>query len=203
MYLSLAVRTDSGIKDVHELFAALKADPKKINFASHGAFSSQRLFMLKLQKKFPGMEMPHVTYTSGHEVSTALLGGHIVSAFGVTTNQLPYVRSGDFRMIGVASAQRLPELPDAPTFAEQFDNDPELVFPSPHGLVAPRRTPDDRIIVMQNLVKEALENPDVQAKMAAAGLTCDYAPHARVQALMDKTWKTVGDILRENHLVQK
>lgn len=203
MNLSLAVRSDSGIKNVHDLFAALKTDPKSVNFSSHGAFSSQRLFMLKLQKKFPGMEMPHVTYTSGHEVSTALLGNHIFSAFGVTTNQLPYVKSGDFRIIGVTSAKRLPELPDAPTFAEQFDNDPELIFPSVHGLIAPKRTPDDKIIVMQNLVKEALENHDVQAKMAAAGLTCDYAPHDQFQAIMDKTWETVGGILKENNLVQK
>lgn len=202
MVLSLAVRSDSGITNVHELFDALKKNPKGVNFASHGAYSSQRLYMLMLQKKFPGQELPHVAYTSGHEVSTALLGGHIFSAFGVVTNQLPYVKSGDFRIIGVTSAERTPDVPDAPTFSEQFDNDPSLVFPSSHGLVAPKRTPEDRIIVMQNLVKEALESPDVQAKMAAAGLTCDYMDHVEFQKLMDNTWTTIGQILKENNLVQ-
>ena len=41
----------------------------------------------------------------------------------MTTNQLPYVQAGDFRIIGVTSKERMKELPDAPTFAEQFDND--------------------------------------------------------------------------------
>lgn len=203
MIMSLAVRSDSGITNVRELFAALEKDPKGVNFASHGAYSSQRLYMLMVQKKFPGLTMPHIAYTSGHDVSTALLGKHIVSAFGVTTNQLPYVKSGDFRIIGVTSAQRLPELPDAPTFAEQFDNDPSFVFPAAHGLVAPKRTPDDKIHVMQELIKEALASPDVQAKMATAGLTCDYAPQEEFQELMNRTWETVGTVLRENNLIQK
>lgn len=203
MVLSLAVRSDSGITNVRELFEAAKANPGKINFATHGAFSSQRLFMLMVQKKFPGVELPHVAYTSGHDVSTALLGGHITSAFGVTTNQLPYVEAGNFRIIGVSSKERVKEVPDAPTFTEQFDNDPQLVFPSPHGLVAPRRTPDDKIIVMQNLIKEALADPGVQAKMAKAGLTCNYLPHDEFQKVIDSLWQTIGTILKENNMISK
>lgn len=203
MVLSLAVRTDSGITNVRELFEAAKANPGKINFATHGAFSTQRLFMLMLQKKVGGVEIPHVAYTSGHDVSTALLGGHISSAFGVTTNQLPYVQAGDFRVIGVSSKERVKDLPDAPTFAEQFGNDQSLVFHSPHGLVAPRRTPDDKIIAMQNLIKEALEDPGVQAKMAKAGLTCDYLPHDEFQKVMDRIWTAIGKVLKENNMVSK
>lgn len=203
MVLSLAVRSDSGITNVRELFEAAKANPGKINFATHGAFSTQRLFMLMLQKKLGGVEIPHVAYTSGHDVSTALLGGHITSAFGVTTNQLPYVQAGNFRIIGVSSKERVKDLPDAPTFAEQFDNDQSLVFPSPHGLVAPRRTPDDKIIAMQNLIKEALADPGVQAKMAKAGLTCDYLPHDEFQKVMDRIWTTIGKVLKENNMVSK
>ena len=202
MILSLAVRTDSGITNFQELLDALKKDPDKVNFASHGAFSSQRLYMLKLQKK-TGVEVPHVTYTSGHEVSTALLGGHIFSAFGVTTNQLPYVEAGNFRVIGVTSKERAKELPDTPTFAEQFGNDPDLVYPSPHGLIAPARTPDDRVITMQNLIKEALADPTVQAKFAKAGLTCDYLPHDEFQKVMNNMWTTVGTILKDNNLISK
>ncbi len=158
--------------------------------------------MLMVEKKL-GAKLPHVAYTSGHDVSTALLGGHISSAFGVTTNQLPYVQAGDFRIIGVTSKERVKELSDAPTFAEQFDNDQSQVFPSPHGLVAPRRTPDDKIIAMQNLIKEALEDPGVQAKMAKAGLTCNYLPHDEFQEVIDSMWATIGKVLKENNMVSK
>ncbi len=59
-----------------------------------------------------------------------------------------------FTMIGVSSPERLAEFPDVPTFAEQIG--PEYTFASSHGLVAPKRVPEDRILTMQNLVKEAL-----------------------------------------------
>lgn len=198
MWMSLAVNADSDIKDIRGLMEAAKANPGKVNYATHGALSSQRLFMSGILKAFPGVDLPHVAYTSGHDVSTALLGRHITSGFGVTTNQKPYVLSGDFRIIGVASPQRLPEFPDAPTFAEQLG--PEYTFPSPHGLVAPKRVPHDRVIVMQDLLKAALADPDVQAKFAKAGLSTDFMPADQFQQEMEKVWNTVGVLLKENNL---
>ena len=196
MWLSLAVNGDSGIKDIKGLMEAAKANPGKVNFATHGALSTQRLFMTRLLKAFPDVSLPHVGYTSGHEVSTALLGRHITSAFGVTTNQKPYVESGDFTMIGVSSPQRLPDFPDVPTFAEQIGD--EYTFASSHGLVAPKRVPNDRIETMQNLLKEALADPDVQAKFAKAGLTTDYLPADQFQTAVNDMWKIIGDIMKEN-----
>ena len=196
MWLSLAVNGDSGIKDIKGLMEAAKANPGKVNFATHGALSTQRLFMTRLLKAFPDVSLPHVGYTSGHEVSTALLGRHITSAFGVTTNQKPYVLSGDFTMIGVSSPQRLPDFPDVPTFAEQIGD--EYTFASSHGLVAPKRVPNDRIETMQNLLKEALADPDVQAKFAKAGLTTDYLPADQFQTAVNDMWKIIGDIMKEN-----
>ena len=181
---------------VPRAMAAAKANPGKYNYATHGALSTQRLFMSRLLKAFPGVDLPHVSYTSGHEVSTALLGRHVTSGFGVTTNQKPYVLSGDFTMIGVSSPERLAEFPDVPTFAEQIG--PEYTFASSHGLVAPKRVPEDRILTMQNLVKEALADPDVQAKFAKAGLTTDYLSAEDFQKALDNMWKTIGDIMREN-----
>ena len=196
MWLSLAVNGDSGIKDIKGLMEAAKANPGKVNFATHGALSTQRLFMTRLLKAFPDVSLPHVGYTSGHEVSTALLGRHITSAFGVTTNQKPYVESGDFTMIGVSSPQRLPDFPDVPTFAEQIGD--EYTFASSHGLVAPKRVPNDRIETMQNLLKEALADPDVQAKFAKAGQTTDNLPADQFQTAVNDMWKIIGDIMKEN-----
>lgn len=167
MWLSLAVNADSGIKTINELMAAAKANPGKYNYATHGALSTQRLFMSRLLKAFPGVDLPHVSYTSGHEVSTALLGRHVTSGFWRDHQPkalCPFRRFHPW--IGVSSPERLAEFPDVPTFAEQIG--PEYTFASSHGLVAPKRVPEDRILTMQNLVKEALADPDVQAKFAKA-----------------------------------
>lgn len=201
MWLSLAVRSETGITDLNGLIEAAAANPGKFNFATHGSLSTQRLFMVRMLKDhFSTTELPHVAYTSGHEVSTALLGGHVTSAFGVTTNQKPYVESGDFTIIGVSSPERLPEFPDTPTFAEQLGGDKNFVFPSSHGFIAPKKVPADRIETMQNLIKEALADPDVQAKFAKSGLTTDYLPASEFQERMEYMWGYIGGILRDHNL---
>ncbi|MDR2055349.1 MAG: tripartite tricarboxylate transporter substrate binding protein [Desulfovibrio sp.] len=200
MWLSLAVNADSKIQTVRDLFDAAKGNPGKTNFATHGALSTQRLFMAKLiGEKAPDIKLPHVAYISGHEVSTALLGHHVVSGFGVTTNQKPYVQSGDFRIIGISSPQRLAEFPDSPTFAEQFG--PDYVFPSSHGLIAPQKTPTDKVVAMQNIIKEALADPSVKEKFAKAGLTTDYLPADEFQEVINKVWQDIGDMLKKYAIV--
>lgn len=200
MWLSLSVNSDSGIKTVNDLFEKAKQEPGKYNYASHGALSTQRIFMTNVLKAYPDVNLPHISYTSGHDVSTALLGKHITAAFGVTTNQKPYVASGDFTMIAVSSDKRLEEFPDVPTFKEQLGNNDAFVFASSHGLIAPKRTPDSCIITMQNLIKEALADPDVQEKFKKAGLTTDYLPADEFQKVMDEIWVYIGKTLKENNL---
>lgn len=199
MWLSIAVNADSGIMNLHDLFEKARKEPGKYNYGTHGALSTQRVFMTNVLRAYPDVNLPHISYTSGHDVSTALLGKHITAAFGVTTNQKPYVASGDFRMIAVTSDKRLEEFPDAPTFKEQLGNDDAFVFASSHGWLAPKKTPDSCIITMQNLLKEALADPDVKEKFNKAGLTTDYLPADEFQKVVDDVWVYIGTTLKENN----
>lgn len=200
MWLSIAVNKDSGITDLNGLFEMAKKEPGKYNYATHGALSTQRIFMSNVLKAYPDVNLPHISYTSGHDVSTALLGKHVTAGFGVTTNQKPYVASGDFTMIGVSSPERLEEFPNVPTFKEQLGNNDAFVFASSHGWLAPKKTPDSCIITMQNLLKEALADTDVQEKFKKAGLTTDYLPAAEFQKVVDNIWTYIGTTLKENNL---
>lgn len=199
MWLSLSVNKDSGISNLNEFFEMAKKEPGKYNYATHGALSTQRIFMTNILKAYPDVNLPHISYTSGHDVSTALLGKHVSAAFGVTINQKPYVDSGDFTMIAVSSDKRLEEFPNVPTFKEQLGDNDTFVFASSHGLLAPKRTPDSCIIAMQDLIKEALEDSSVQEKFKKAGLTADYLPAAEFQTVMEDIWDYIGKTLKENN----
>ena len=64
--------------------------------------------MTKLTDRFHGdLKIRHTAYTSGHEVSTALLGKHITAGFQVPANILPYANSGDFNVIAISRKERL------------------------------------------------------------------------------------------------
>ena len=187
------VRADSGIASVQDLMDKAKAERGKYSLASPGAFTAQRFYHANVMKLFPESDLPYVAYNGGAEIVTALLGNHISAGFTPVVNFKPHK---DIRVIAVCGAQRDPNYPDAPTFKEMFGDG--FVFDSVYGIVAPLKTPKDRIERLQSLIKEALSDPDVQAKFAKAGLTTDYLSAEDFQKALDNMWKTIGDIMREN-----
>lgn len=173
MPLTFCSLTSSGIKTFDDWMAKAKAEPGKYSYGSPGPISSQRLFMTTLiNEKFPDVKVQHVPYPSGHEVNTALLGGHIQSAFGVPGTNRNYLLSGEFTLLAVTSPKRLPEYPDVPTFAEKFGD--FYTWASFHGLFVSKKTPDDIVEKLDSIVREALTDPEVVAKFEKIGTTADY-----------------------------
>lgn len=165
------VRADSGIASVQDLMDKAKAERGKYSLASPGAFTAQRFYHANVMKLFPESDLPYVAYNGGAEIVTALLGNHISAGFTPVVNFKPHK---DIRVIAVCGAQRDPNYPDAPTFKEMFGDG--FVFDSVYGIVAPLKTPKDRIERLQSLIKEALSDPDAQAKFAKVNMTTNYLP---------------------------
>jgi len=195
VYLSIAVNGDSPINTFTELVDDARKNPKKYNFSTHGALSAQRLLMAKLMAEYPDVSIPHIAYSSGHEAATALLGKHVKVNFGVPANHLPYVRSKDFKIIGVSSPERITLFPDAPTFKEQVGKGDEFVLATLQAMIAPKGTPADRIEIIQNLMKKALADPVLIDKLVASGATADYGSSEDLRKHLDEAWVFIGGAL--------
>ena len=111
---ALVVRADSPIQDVSDLIALAKTKGS-INFGSPGPSST--LPMLLLGEK-AGLRFVTVNFHSGTEVISALLGGHVDAVMQNPPDILAHVKTGKLRVLAVASANRLHDLPAVPTFAE-------------------------------------------------------------------------------------
>lgn len=184
MYLTFCVRSDSGINSMDEWFRQAGENPGKFTYASPGSITSQVMFLSVLIKdKFPNIQVSHVPYASGHEVNTALLGKHITAAFGVPGTNKNYLQSGDFKLIAVTSPKRLPEYPDAPTFAELYGE--ERVWTSYHALFASRKTPKEVVNQISDMVGRALADPQVQDKLEKIGAEASYENPEEFQKTMD------------------
>lgn len=96
---------------------------------------------------------------------TDLMAGRV--DFVLTTGAIPFIRSGKLRALAVASRQRLPALPDVPTFEEAgvkgFYTD------SWYGLVAPAGTPRAALERLNGALATALRNPEVQKQFIEQG----------------------------------
>lgn len=192
------VRADSGIAGVQDLMDRAKAEPGKYNIASPGAFTAQRFYHENVMKKFPGSDLPYIAYNGGAEIVTALLGNHIAAGFTPVVNFKPY---NDIRVIAVCGEKRDPNYPDAPTFKELLGDG--FVFDSVYGIVAPRKTPKDRIERLQNLIKEALADPDVQAKFAKVNMTTNYLPAQEFGQVIENYHKLFEEPIRRAKEAEK
>ncbi|MFR0873775.1 MAG: tripartite tricarboxylate transporter substrate-binding protein [Bilophila wadsworthia] len=117
----LSTNKSSGIDTWEKFLQAAEKNPDGTVYGTTGSISTQRLYMTKLTDRFHGdLKIRHTAYTSGHEVSTALLGKHITAGFQVPANILPYANSGDFNVIAISRKERRADLPNTPTFRELY-----------------------------------------------------------------------------------
>jgi len=118
---SLAVRDDSPFKTVKDLVAAARAKPKTINIGITFPGGSAHGMVFRLEQ-LTGAKFNTVSFKSGTDSVTAVLGGHIHATAENLGEVMPHVELKKLRLLGVPAMQRPAGLPNVPTFKEQgFD----------------------------------------------------------------------------------
>ena len=163
----MVVNADQPIRNVRELIAAAKKEPGKLSIASGGTGSSQHL-AAELFKHMAGVDMTHVPYKGGGAAYTDLLGGRVQVMIDALQQSMPHIKSGKLRPIAVASAQRLPQLPDVPTIAES--GVPGYESGAWYGLVAPANVPKEVVSQIAAEVDRIMKMPDIKERFEGPGL---------------------------------
>jgi tripartite-type tricarboxylate transporter receptor subunit TctC len=159
---ALAVRTDSGWKNLKEFAAAAKKQKMKVGVSGRGAFT--HLASAALFDKI-GIEVIYVPYGKG-SAPVELLAGRIDAALQWPSQFKAQVDAGQLRVIAVTSQERLPVLPDVPTAKEQgFDVDAVLW----RGIAAPKGTPKDVIAKLEAAIRKVVTGKDFQERSAKLG----------------------------------
>ena len=134
----LAVSNASGIKDLPGLLRHMRANPGKINLGSGGpgttAHLSEALF-LSMAK----VDGTLVQYRGSGPALVDLMSGVIDGVLDQTVTIMPLHADKRVRAIAVSAPQRLPALPEVPTFAE--GGLPQFDLRIWNGLVAPKGSP--------------------------------------------------------------
>lgn len=151
---------------VKELVARAKAEPGKLSYASVGPGTQQNLIG-EMFKRQAGVSIVHVPYKGGPPALTDVMGGHIQMMFHGVPSVMSFVKSGKVKAIAVASAQRLPVLPDVPTMAEA--GFPGIDAKEWYGLAVPAGTPPAIVTRLGNELSKALSIPALREQLAAQG----------------------------------
>jgi tripartite-type tricarboxylate transporter receptor subunit TctC len=127
-----------------------------------------------------------------------LIGGQIDYAFDGVATSAGYVTSGTLRLLGIASAERTPVLPNAPTIAESglpgFDN------PVWFGLFAPAGTPAVIVQKINSALNATLGVPGVKQAFAKLGFETGGGTPDALSQRVDGEIKKWTALVREKNI---
>ena len=114
---SLVIHPSVPAHNAAELVKLAKAKPGELRFPSAGMGGTNHLAGV-LFNVMSGVDTSHVPYKGTGPALTDLAAGQVHFQFSMVLAVTPLVQAGRLRMIGVASRQRLADLPNMPTVSE-------------------------------------------------------------------------------------
>jgi tripartite-type tricarboxylate transporter receptor subunit TctC len=172
------VHPDVPAKDLKEFVALAKAKPGQLNYGSAGNGSAGHLAFEYL-KMATGIFVVHVPYRGTGPQLTDLLAGRLQAASVGAPAILQFIKAGKLRCIATGSAQRIAQLPDVPTVAEQ--GWPKFEMTQWYGLLAPASlaapAADKLAAAAARAVREpaALERLQTDAAIAVGSTPAEFA----------------------------
>ncbi len=174
--LVVLVSPNLPVRSFQDLVDYAKARPMEMNYASAAATHRIAVEMMMLET---GMKMTRVQYNGGVAMLTALLSNEVQVAVLDLGNAMQAVRSGA-RALAVASPDRAPELPEAPTTQEQgyagFKMDTWGAFFGPPGMT------DRTAGALNAALARVLSSPKVISGFANVGFTATSSSPAELVA---------------------
>jgi len=185
------VRADLPVKDLKEFIALAKAKPGTLNYGSAGNGSAGHLAFEYL-KMVSNTFVLHVPYRGTGPQLTDLIGGRLEAAAVGAPAVLQFIKTGKLRCIATGTAQRLPQLPDVPTVAEQ--GFPGFEMTQWYGLLAPaamaKANVDKLAAASARAVREpaALKLLENEAAIAVGSTPAEFARFIEIER---QRWKPV------------
>ncbi len=148
-------------RTVQDVIAYAKAHPGKLNIAVPNGAPPHMIAAWFRAKT--ATDIVIVPYKGAANLITDLIGGQIELGFEPTSVTLTHLRDGSMRPLGVATAKRLPELPDVPTIIES--GVPDFIADSWIGIMAPAGTRAEIVNKLNAAINQGLRSPTLQARL--------------------------------------
>lgn len=159
--LFLITHPDVPAKTVKEVIELAKKEPGKLNFSSPGLASTT--FIAGAQfRRIAGINIVHVPFRSAPDAVTAVIRGDAQFYFAPINLARDQSEAGKVRAIAAATAKRIPELPNVPTFTEAGL---PFVYDSWFGLMAPAGVPKPILEKISKDWAEAIKTPEMEARI--------------------------------------
>jgi tripartite-type tricarboxylate transporter receptor subunit TctC len=152
---------------VAELVVLAKAKPGIYTYASSGIGSTQHLAGA-LFAKLTGTQLSHIPYKGSGQAITDLLSGQVNMNFDTMPPVLQHIKAGKLRALAISTPQRLPQLPDVPTFAEVGIRGFDVT--NWYAVMGPKNLPKDIVAKINSAVQKAMADTAIRPNLEAQGV---------------------------------
>lgn len=162
----ICVPADSEWNTLEDLIEAAKANPGSVSIGTAGVGNAYELGLRTMLKE-AGVELNIVNFSGGTaEAITAMMGGNVQCCTAGTAEALPYVQSGEFKVLCNLSATPSALFPDTPTATE-------LGYACNGGswgaFAVPAGTPEDVLEVLRKAGDKIINSDDFKSTLAERG----------------------------------
>ncbi|WP_439357229.1 Bug family tripartite tricarboxylate transporter substrate binding protein [Bradyrhizobium sp. DASA03007] len=195
--LSLTVNAKMPVTDMKSFVGYAKGRDKPMFYATLGPGSVTHLFGIMMGKSM-GFAVTDVAYRNNPASVMELLSGECDLNFATPAAVIEHVKAGKLRLLAVSSDQRMPNLPDIPTFAES--GYPELSASFWTALHAPAGTPREAIDRLNTAANAAMQKPEIARQLVIDGLQADLGPPQLLDSQLSKDAALWGPVITAQHI---
>ncbi|HVL73407.1 MAG TPA: tripartite tricarboxylate transporter substrate binding protein [Beijerinckiaceae bacterium] len=184
---AIIVPAGSQFKTLKDLIEHAKKNPGAVTFSGSATNSANHLAQQQFDR-LAGVKTTYVPFAGTAPSVTALLGNQVMASFGYST--IAQAQGDKVRMLAVASDERLPGFPDAPTFKESGIN---MVGGAYRGVGVPKGTPEDVRKQVSDAFTKINADPRMVKAMNDGGFVVINVPYEKMNAFMDERKKETRD----------
>lgn len=189
---TIAVPANSEFETIEEFIAA--ARDGEVSAVTSGVGTSHHMSGLALQDR-GNINLNIINISAFGEQVQQIAGGHVQAALWPWGEAKKQVEAGTVRILSVAGRERLPELPDVPTWEEAGLDIVE--FATFRGWGVPVDTPSEKVDFLANILYELSKDEEYVARMDDIGSPVEYAGPEGFQAVIDNFDVLTTEILAE------
>lgn len=198
--LVLTVNNSVPAKSVGDLVRYVKAHPGAVSYASFGTGTSSHIYGEAFIRK-TGIDAVHIPYKGGSDAAKDLIGGRVQYMFDSASSAIITVGSGKVRILAVASATRIPALPDVPTLAEQGVEGLDL--PSWLGFYGPANMPAPVLARLNEALAQVLAMPSVREFYRSGGYEAGGSSADEFARITRSTYDRWGAMVKQVGLAKE
>ncbi|OZI20971.1 ABC transporter substrate-binding protein [Bordetella genomosp. 9] len=193
----LSVSNRSGLTSLPEMLKRMRSGGPKLNFGSGGPGTTAHLaegLFLHISKTQGEL----IQYRGSGPAIADLMAGTIDAVIDQTVTMMPLHKDKRIRAIAVSAPQRLPQMPDVPTFAE--GGLPAFDLAIWNGVVAPKNTPKPVVDKLAAALSKVIDSPQYKDRidqLAASIPTQAQRGPAPMAALLAKDVKEVASLAKQ------